>query len=179
MATFEVEGGAELERALRRLPGQLHKKIMRGAIGQAGREIEQRVERYAPRRRRGSLKNAFSVSTRLLGGLRSATATAKVKAHKDIYWAHMVEFGTRRHIISVKNRPGRMTRRGYREFSTRTINRRVKDGTMVIGRDLVGPMVVHPGARARPFARTALVRGTGAALKRMADYIRKRLAKAI
>lgn len=170
-----VSGLAELNKTLQTLAPKIEGNIMRGAVRAGIVALKNRAQQLVPVDQ-GDLKRTFRVSTRSKRGRVSATLSV---GNKEVFYAHMVEFGTSPHFIRVNEsaRPKKLTRRGMRAVSVRTMNQMVKRGSLKIGQNYVGPSVSHPGARPKPFMRTALDTGSTEAASVAADYIRVRLAK--
>lgn len=158
---LNIKGGAELQRALQGVPVKLERKILRGALRAAAKVIEAEAKRRVPVRT-GRLRDSIRVSA---GAKKNGRVWAHVKAGGGrkgrAFYAHFVEFGTRRHIITAG---------AGRSGAARALS--------IAGR-LVGAKVDHPGAQERPFMRPALDTQAQAAIDDMAAYIRARLAQAI
>lgn len=175
MADEIIKGGRELDAFLQSLPVKVEKNILRSALRAGANEFKAEIKANAPVDD-GDLRDSVRVSTRSKGG----TVYASVKAgNKKAWYAHLVEFGTRAHLIKVQDseRPVnyRLTaKRGtLTHMSMRTINR----NALKIGSNFVGPVVNHPGARPHPFVRPALDTKAGAAVAATAAKIRQRLTK--
>lgn len=187
MSEVHVKGLSELHKFLQELPVKVEKNVLRGAMRAGAKVIEKEAKRLAPsappnsrNRKRyglkaGALRDSIRVSVRTQRGRVVAKITA---GGGDVFYATMVEFGTAAHFISVRKevRPSRMTRRGLRVWSIRTINKAVKSGSLVIGKNFVGDSVHHPGAKKRPFMRPALDAKMGDAVMAAGEYMKKRLA---
>lgn len=176
MADFKnIKGGKELQAFLDQLPAKVEQNILRSALRQGAKVIAEEAKANAPVKD-GDLRRSIKVSVRVQRGV----VTAKVKAGDEKAWyAHFVEFGTRPHLISVSedSRPGRMTRRGFKPYSLKTLNKMMKNGSLKIGQNFVGASVSHPGAQAKPYMRPALDTKTDEALKAIGEQIKKRLTK--
>lgn len=173
-----VKGLKELNKFLQDLPVKIEQNILGGALRAGGKVIEQEAKRQL--QSNGSvisaqLRDSIRVSVRKRRGKVRAT----IKAQGDKNEAIWVEYGTAAHWITVKKeaRPGRITRRGYRKVSIRTVNRMAKTGSLKIGTNFVGASVAHPGARAKPYMRPALDGKAREAVIAAAEYIKKRLVK--
>lgn len=173
-----VKGLSELNKFLQELPAKIEQNVLTGALRAGAKVIAEEAKLNLARN--GSVQSGFLRSTiRVSVRRRRGKVRAKVVAYGDgdenqPIW---VEYGTAAHWITVKKdaRPGRMTRRGYREFSIRTINKMAERGSLVIGGNFVGASVSHPGARAKAFLRPALDGKAQAAVLAAAEYIKKRL----
>lgn len=184
MVLVKIDGLKELDKVLKELPVKVETNIMRSALrtGQrvmlnaAKANLAQITKKDSGNLER-SLRINFSRKSKKFGWLRSYLVAGDEKA----YYAHMVEFGTAAHFISVKKyaRPSKNTRRGQKTFGIRTINRMVKSGSLVIGQNFVGESVAHPGSKPRPFMRNAFDSHSDAALNATVAYIQKRLPKEI
>lgn len=196
MSEVRVKGLAELEKALNELPLKFEKNIVRGALRAGAKVVRDEARALAPVApptkegrekyggRAGLLRDSIRVSSsKVVDGrvVVNVVAGGSVKGTKNFgggaaFYARWVEFGTKPHMITVAQPLGRMTRRGWKPFSIRTHNRMLHRGSLVIGQNFVGPVVMHPGAVPNPFMRPALDNKGGAAIQAIADYIRKRLA---
>jgi HK97 gp10 family phage protein len=173
--TTVVKGLDALNKALQELPVKIERNALRGAMRAGAKEFLTLARAKAPVDD-GDLRRSIKIRTSARGGQVKAT----VVAGDEVAWySHLVEFGTKKHIISMaaKDRPTRMTRRGLRAYSIRTINRMIDRGSLVIGGAFVGPKVEHPGAKPHPFMRPALDAGQRPALDAFAAYLRKRIDK--
>lgn len=166
MPTFKhINGYDELAQALRAFPEKFTASAMRGGLRAGGTIMADEVRRTAPvgppstanaknyGGRLGLLRDSVRIRTSLRGGWVKATITAggKVKGGGDAFYALMVEYGTRAHIILSK-----------------------KGGSLYIN-GFFASMVNHPGATARPFMRPALLSKADATLTGTGEYIRRRL----
>lgn len=165
-----VLGGAALDALLGTLPVNIEKNIMRGALRAGAKVFMAEVKNNIPISS-GDLRNSVRITTRSKKG--QVTASVKI-GNKRVYYAQMVEFGTRAHFISVQDSERGVNRRTGKALSMRTINR----NSLIIGNTFVGPTVSHPGARPRPYARPAAEAGFQAAVGAVQLYVRQRLTKA-
>lgn len=149
MSDLEVKGLADLQRALQDLPVKIERNVMRGAVN-AGGQVFRKEARAGVPVKSGDLRNSIRVSVRVSTKAGRIDGTVKAGDRKAFY-AHMVEFGTQRHVIKAR-----------------------KGGMLNIGGRLVS-QVDHPGARAKPFMRPAFDKAGQASITAFADYIRKRL----
>lgn len=164
-----ILGGAALDALLGTLPVNIEKNIMRGAL-RAGAKVFLAVVKQNIPVDKGALRASARITTRVRKG--EVTASVKV-GDKNVYYANMVEFGTRAHLVKVQESERGVNRRTGKALSYRTINRNV----LRIGNTFVGPTVEHPGARPRPFMRPAADAGFEAAVAAVQAHVRKRLAK--
>jgi HK97 gp10 family phage protein len=168
-----IKGGAELQKFLDQLPAKMEANVMRSALRAGAKVIADEAKANVPVKD-GDLRDSIKVSTRLSRGV--VTATVKAGSKKAWYW-RFVEFGTASHYISVQESEKPInTRRGAnfgKAVSMTTINRNV----LRIGSRFIGPTVMHPGAKARPFMRPALDGKANDALEAVGEAIKKRLTK--
>lgn len=123
-----VTGLADLQQHLDQLPALVERKLLRGAL-RAGQKVTLERARQSIHNVSGELAASLRISTRASG----STVSAKVKAgNAKAPYAHLVEFGTRAHVIVAKNAGGLALASG------------------------VYSSLHHPGAQARPFMRPAL-----------------------
>lgn len=145
-----IAGGRELDDLLKTLPLKLQKNISRAALRAGAAVMLQEVRTRIPVAS-GDLQRSARITTRARG----TNISASVKVGNSVAWyAHLVEFGTRRHRITAK--PGSAMR-----FAGVTVH-----------------SVLHPGTRARPFMRPAAGAGFAAAVRAVGNKYRERLTNA-
>lgn len=172
----KFKGGKELQDLLNTLPAKMERNVMRSAL-RAGAAVIRDAARENINDDTGALSKSVRVSTRA----RRGEVTATVKAgNKKAFYAHMVEFGTAPHLIEARDedRPTRKTRKGEKKVSIGTMNRMIKQGSLKIGENFIGPVVMHPGAAPKPFMRPAIDQKQDEAVRAVGEQIRKRLTKA-
>jgi HK97 gp10 family phage protein len=166
----DIAGGRQLAQLLDTLPVKVERNIMRGALRAGARvmllEVKQRIPRDS-----GALAASARVTTRAVRG--EVTASVKI-GNKKVWYAHLVEFGTKPHYISVSDEDRGRGRTSGTLASIRTVNRRV----LQIGANFVGPSVHHPGSSARPYARPAADAGFTPAMAAVQKKIREGLTAA-
>lgn len=148
MSEIHVTGLAELQKFLDELPAKIERNIMRGAL-RAGMNQIKPVAQANARKVSGLLADGLKVGTRSRNGVVYATLRT---TGKHGFVARWLEFGTRPHTITGKNRK-----------------------SLSFGGGLF-QSVEHPGARPYPFLRPALDRQAQAAVIAAAEYIKERLA---
>lgn len=164
-----VTGVGDVQRFLDQLPAKLEKNILRGAL-RAGAKVPLAEAREAvpvgPTSgenarlyggHRGALKESLRISTSARGGTITARVVAGGKNRKsgaDVFYAHMVEGGTKPHEIKPRRHKSLF-------FS-----------------GLAREVVQHPGAKKQPFLAPALANHLRATLDAVGAYIRQRLTKA-
>lgn len=166
-----IGGGAELDALLRTLPGKMQRNINRAGL-RAGasvflREVRDRIPVASGDMRR---------TARITGRIRDGEVHVSVKVGGktkgvDVWYARMVEYGTKAHYIKVSDEERGRNRRTGNLVTMGTVNRRV----LQIGATFVGPVVHHPGARARPFMRPAVDAKFTEAVTAIREKIRERL----
>lgn len=170
-----IVGGRELAQFLQQLPLKVEKNIMRAALRAGAAVIRDAARENAPVDD-GLLRKSVRVTVSAKGGVVKAAVKA---GDSRAFYAHMVEYGTRPHLIKVRedDRPinYRLTqkRSEVTRVSIATINRHA----LRIGSHFVGPAVHHPGADKKPFMRPALDEKSTAAIQAVSDKIRERLTK--
>lgn len=163
-----LSGGAELDRLLQTLPTKVEKNILRAALRSGAAVYLKEVRSHIPAVS-GDLRKSARITTRASRG--SVSASVKV-GDKKAFYANMVEFGTRPHVISVTEADRGINRRTGNQISVSTINRSLR-----LGGTLVGPSVNHPGSRPHPFMRPAADSGFTAAAEAVTAKIRERLTR--
>lgn len=191
MTEIKTKGLAELQKMLNTLPAKMEKNILRGAM-RAGAKPVLAAAKQGAAVASGELRDSLRITDGVKKGNRSQVYAAVTTAKKvkrgqvdaagasDAFYAKFVEFGTDPHLIKVEDneKPRYVTRRGtVKKQSMKTINKMVKTGSLVIGKNFVGPVVSHPGAKPHPFMRPALDTQAGAAVTAAGEYIKKRLTK--
>ena len=151
MAELHIQGLAELHKALQQLPEELEKKILRGALGAGARVMKKAAQERVPVKS-GALRKSVRVKTSARKGRYRLKATI-VAGNKEAFYAHMVEFGTARHMI----------RAGAKK-------------ALLFG-GVMREQVEHPGADPHPFMRPALDASSEAAVQAFAEHVRQRLEK--
>lgn len=169
---IQIRGAAELQRALTELPAKLEKNILRGALRAGAKVLEQEAKALTPVDD-GKLRASVRVSA---GAKKNGVVYAHVKAGDrkkgGAWYAALVEFGTRPHIIRAdRAKGGRAAAR-----SIRTANNYIKRGFLKIGEAFVSA-VRHPGSRPAKFMSGAVDNKSRAAVDAIAAYIRTRLER--
>lgn len=141
-----VKGLDALDKLLQQVAPKVERNALRGAL-RAGANVILPVAR-------GNIHSVSGVLARSLkvrSGARGGEVTAKV--YTKVFYANMVEYGTRAHRIEPLNREA-----------------------LSIGGGVV-ESVEHPGARPRPFLRPAMDTQATAAVIRAAEYMKRRLSE--
>lgn len=147
MAESNITGGKELDELLKSLPLKIEKNIMRSAL-RAGAVVLLAEARANVPRKSNALYKSLRVSTRL----RKGQVTASVKAgNRVVYYALMVEFGTRAHI------------------------EKPKAGVFMNVAGSPRKVVNHPGAAPHPFMRPAADTKFQEATRTITNTLRARL----
>lgn len=142
-----IVGGRQLDDLLQTLPGKIQRNIQRTALRAGAAVYLEEVQRRIPVAS-GQLRASARVTSRAAG----ATVSASVKVGNFVAWyAHMVEFGTRPHVIRAA--PGSALRFG---------------GVTVA-------QVNHPGTRAQPFMRPAADAAFREAIQAYTKKLRQRM----
>lgn len=175
---MHVKGLSALARALETLPARIEANVMRGAM-RAGAKVIATDAKARVNRISGALADSIRYGVKLERAQGRIKAYVRAGGKGPAWYARLVESGTRAHLVSVReqDRPTRLTRRGVRAVSMRTLNRMVQRGSLRIGSSFVGPVVQHPGARPKPFLRPALDARALDAVVAVREYVRRRLAQ--
>jgi len=129
-ATVKVRGLRELERAIRKLPRLMGKRVLTKALRAGALPMAAAMKQRAPVES-GRLRR--SIVSRASASIQSGTVAIKIGPSKAAWYAHFVEFGTATHNIRSKLLGPRL---------------KLRDGRIV-------RKVSHPGAAAQPFMRPA------------------------
>lgn len=164
---LNIAGWGRLDALMASLPANIAANILPKALAAGAEVIAAEVRQTAPvgppasenaqlyGGYAGALRDSVRVSTGIGKGGR-ALASVKVggKGRKgaDVFYAHMVEFGTAAHLIVPK-----------------------RAQALAIGGAVVAA-VHHPGAHAQPFVRPAFDSKAAAAVEAVGAYIRTSLA---
>lgn len=152
---IEIKGLSELQALLDEMPAKLEQRVIAGALARAAKVICDEAKRLCPvasghlpaHRTSGGLRDSIHVSR----STKKGRVRASIKTRSAL--AHMVEYGTARHLIKPKNRKSLFVAGLFRE------------------------VVAHPGAVRRPFMRPAFDNKKDEAMSVMAEYMRTRIEK--
>lgn len=158
------KGGSEVRRYLAQLPGEIERKLLRGAGRAAAKVVAEEAKA-----RSISSEVASAVKVKVESGDGRVTARIQVKG-PGAYIAPWLEYGTSGHFISVDD----SQRMG---MSVGRINKQAKEGSLVIAGAFVGTTVWHPGARPHPFLRPALDLKQGEAIAAAQSFINSRVGR--
>lgn len=147
-----VDGLGEVQRKLAEFPAKVEANVVRAALRAGATVIRREAQANVPVKS-GLLKGTLRVSTFKRGAELHATVKAG-DVKKRVFYAHLVEGGTKAHEIKAR-----------------------KGGILILGRRFFVKRVKHPGAQAKPFMAPALAAGAGRALEAIADKARERLEK--
>ena len=171
MSEIRVNGLKALGQFLQTLPAKLEANVLRSALREGAKVIEQEVKSNLQGNGSvdtGRLRDSIRVSTRSRRGKVYATIKAggrsgkktilvgkngRVRAgYQQAFYAHWVEYGTAAHKIKPR------THGGFLSFG-----------------DVIVRGVDHPGARPKPFMRPALRTKAQDAVVAAANYMKRRL----
>jgi HK97 gp10 family phage protein len=146
--TVYVKGLAELQKFLDQLPAKLERNVMRGALRVAAKDI------LLPATVSGAQKDTGALASSLRVSVRAKRGEVRAAVKTDLFYARLVEYGTRPHIITSRN-----------------------DRALSIGGLFFVKAVEHPGiVSPKPFMRPALDGNATAATVRAGEYVKARLA---
>jgi HK97 gp10 family phage protein len=169
-----IQGGKELAELLETLPVKMQKNINRAGLRSMASVLLDEVKRNVPVAS-GDLRNSVRITSRARG----AQVSVSVKAgNAKAFYARMVEYGTKPHLVQVSDKDRGINSRTGKQISITTINRQQGERrSLQIGGNLVGPSVMHPGAKGRPFMRPAVDTALPRAIEAGTQKIRERLTK--
>lgn len=161
-----VKGLDQLQKLLDTLPAKIEANVMRGALRAGIKLMHSQAKANAPvgdpnseNRRlyggyRGALRDSIKIKTKRKGARVTASVVAggKSKSGADVFYAHMIEFGTSRHTITGK------------------------DGRALFFGGAFVDSVDHPGTKPRPFMRPAFDGQARQAIAETGRYVKKRLS---
>jgi HK97 gp10 family phage protein len=157
MSQLKLKGAQETLAFLNAFPERLRKGAVRAALTAAARPIRDQARLNAPRDS-GALAAAIKTGSSSVNP--DGTVSIKVRLRgRHSFLGLFFEYGVRPHLIAVSDAevPRYKTRSGLeRKRSIGFVNQAVRAGSLVIGREFIGPVVQHPGFAARPFLRPAL-----------------------
>lgn len=150
MSQENITGGAALDALLQSLPAKMETNVMRSALRAGAAVYLAQVKQNIPVRD-GDLRASARITTKKN---RDGSVSASVKVgNRQAFYAQMVEFGTRPHVIAPRT-----------------------GGGMQINGQFVGGAVEHPGSRPRPFMRPAadaqFTQAVAAVQKKVRDRLR-------
>ena len=171
--TTTIAGLVDLKSLLATLPAKIETNILRGAMRAGAGVIAEEAKtliRSKPGRPGDTspVRDSIKFSARSEPGL----VTAKVQAKgPGAYKAPWLEFGTAAHFITVDGSVSD-------GLTVKRINRKAREGSLVINGHFVGKTVHHPGAKPHPFMRPAVDNKQGEAIEAISAYIAQRCTKA-
>jgi HK97 gp10 family phage protein len=150
MASIEFDQSLKAVMAnLEKLKFKDQKNLIRGAARAAAKPILDDARQNVPVES-GALRDSIRISTgfdRKTGEVIASIKAGGKTSKGDAYYAHMVEYGTNRHLI--------------------------KGPVLIGGRLFLN--IDHPGTSAQPFMRPAFDKAGQASVDAYSDYIKKRL----
>lgn len=148
-----------------RLPAALRENLLRGALREMAKVV-------AAEAKQECTSDEVRGTIRVTSAEEGTKLVSKVQCKgKGAFIALWLEWGTAPHLIRVDPRD-------TNGVSVSTVNRRVKEGSLVINGRFVGPVVEHPGAQAHPFFFTAFDHKRREAIAAGQAYLDRRLAQA-
>mgnify|MGYP000095970482 CR=1 FL=1 len=153
MLETKINGLDDLQKLLEQLPVDVERKILRGAL-RAGQKVVLEQAKASIHNVSGELTDSLRISTRK--GKNGKISARVIAGNKTAFYAHMVEFGTAKHLIKPKNRKSMLVAGMMRE------------------------VVNHPGAQKKPFMRPAADAAASEGSQAMAafkDYMQRRITK--
>lgn len=151
----DVKGFKELEAALKQLPPNLAKRALERAVRAGAGIIRAEARRRAPADD-GDLRKAIVVRKDRHG---PSSVNYKVGVSYKAYYAHMVEFGTDPHTITLNKK------------NNRKVMRDKKTGKFY------GKSVRHPGASAQPFLRPAFDETQDQVIRKVGEILAQSIAR--
>jgi HK97 gp10 family phage protein len=167
MATIteqSVAGLADLKKQLETLPAKIEGNVMRGALTAALRVIMAEAKANVPTKS-GKLAKSIKIRADRKAARRGFVNVNLTAGDKEAFYAHMIEYGT----ASFYTGSGESVGAAY-EIKPKNKKALGFGGGAVAS-------VTHPGVKPQPFMRPAVDSASGAAITKMADYIKKRLPK--
>jgi HK97 gp10 family phage protein len=156
--SFKMSGLDVLDKAVKKLSDKVQKQVLNKAARAGARVVQKRAKSLAPVKS-GALRRAIRVVTLKMpkGQAKAAVTIKSGKGEKrEAFYAHFVEFGTRKHAIG----------RGSVKTQTRT------------GRPGQQRGAIHPGTTAKPFMRPAFDETEREQLDAIGDTLAKEIIKA-
>ncbi len=174
--TKGLKGGPELVAFLGAFPAKLEKAAIRAGLTAAAAPIRDQARANA-RKQSGKMARAIKTGSARKNQDGSFSVSIRLKGpHGFLGLFH--EYGVKAHLIRVSDadRPTYKTKSGVVKKQTiRFVDQQVKRGSLVIGRDFVGPVVMHPGHSAHPFMRPALQMKADEAVQAFGERVRSYL----
>lgn len=144
-----IQGGRQLDELLRTLPEKMQKNVNRTGLRAGAAVLLEEVKQNIPVAS-GALRDSARITSRARGG--SVSVSVKV-GNRQAWYAHLVEFGTRPHVITPKTASALQ----FGGVTTKAVQ--------------------HPGTRARPFMRPSVDARLPEAVTAITAKIRERLTK--
>jgi hypothetical protein len=179
MTSRGLKGGPELLAFLDAFPKRLQNNAVKSGLRAAAAPPRDDARIRA---RKKSGKTAKSIKTGSPRVNEDGSISIRVRydpKSKLAFVGRLQETGVRPHLIKAhdNDRPTRTRRDGREEaVSMKKLNQMVHAGSLVIGKNFVGPVVHHPGHSAQPALAPALEAKAGEAVNAMGMKIREYLS---
>jgi len=177
---FPVRGVADLDRFLSAFPKKLETAAYRQALTAAAAPIRDAAKSRAPGRIKGLIKSGSPRKNQ--DGSFSIRVYVDERKGSIGFVGYFIEYGVRPHLIIAPGaaldalegslKPLKSGRRRSRATLMRHLNRKERDGSLVIDGKFVGPVIRHPGFGPKPFLRPALDMMAEEAVRMFGDKIR-------
>ena len=166
MTTTTVSGLKELNSLLQKLPANIERNLMRGAM-RAGQKVLADATKSNLRSNGSvdtgelekSVRVRFKRSSERFGWIRSFVIVGNKKA----YYPHWVEYGTATYYTGNGRTVG-----GAYNIAPKTADSLFLGGSFA-------ESVMHPGMRPKPFIRPAVDNNADNAINQVAEYLQKRI----
>ena len=176
---MEVLGLKEFEAALRSLPASLTEDVLVDVLKAGGQEIRQVAQALTADDHELSVSIVVRKANKRQLRAGTGAVVVALKSKPGGWRGHFREFGTSPHLIWAKGAKGAIDKAARRMLRKLNKQSRASGGPskalVTATGQVLGPVVHHPGQRARPFLRPAAATAFPAAV----EAIRKRLGVTI
>lgn len=175
---MQVTGLAELHKTLQSLPTQIETNILRGALREGLKVIEQDAKARAPVKD-GALRESIKIRFKRQRLKKAGMAVMQVVAGgKAAWYAHLIEYGTASYYTGKGKTVGKPYMIRAKDSTGKELSNPLKKGALRIGAKMAN-QAIHPGIKPQPFMRPAADLLSGKALDEFTRYVQKRLPKEI
>lgn len=181
---IQMKGFRELDAYLGALPINMQKNAIRQALTAAARPVRDEARLRAPKKS-GKLARAINTGSARRNEDGTFSISVRLTGNDHAFLGYFFEYGVRPHFIRVSTaqldaldaslKPQKSGRRRGTKALMKRLNDKVRNESLVIGGNFVGPVIHHPGFRAQPFLVPALDTRADDAIAAFAGGIRKYL----
>lgn len=175
---MQVAGLSELHNTLQSLPTQIEANVLRGALRQGLKVIEQEARAKVPVKE-GALRDSIKIRFKRQRLKKAGMVVMQVVAgNKTAWYPHLIEYGTASYYTGKGRTVGKPYIIKAKDATGKELSNPLKKAALRFGATMTN-QVVHPGIKPQPFMRPAADSLSGKALDEFTRYVQTRLPKEI